>query len=171
MLIVVELPGVISPQFWQRKSTNLRHPNLGMRHTLDSTGPSTDPWGTPLITGFHMNIEPLTVTLRRAIQPILYPSNSPSIKPISLQFSWNVLRWTWLETPIRLLGKAHLYTHKGVQRGNGGRDGITIPCLTTCRSYQLVKGPPPQAQRSTRAQWQAGNPNRGLGEGHTPSGV
>jgi len=31
---------------------------------LKSTGPSTDPWGTPLVTDLHLDIEPLNTALR-----------------------------------------------------------------------------------------------------------
>ena len=34
---------------------------------LKSTHPKTDPWGTPLITSFHLDIEPLITTL--CLQP------------------------------------------------------------------------------------------------------
>lgn len=35
---------------------------LPWKKRLDSTGPSTDPWGAPLITVFHLDVEPWTVT-------------------------------------------------------------------------------------------------------------
>ena len=40
----------------------------------------------PLVTGLHMDIEPLTSTLSVTIQPIPYTVSSPSIKSIFLQF-------------------------------------------------------------------------------------
>ena len=48
---------------------------------LNNTGPNTDPWGMPLITGFHLDIEPLTTTLQVwpssqfLIQEVVRPSN------------------------------------------------------------------------------------------------
>jgi len=71
-----------------------------------------------------------------------------------------------------LHGKGHLHTHKGAGRENGRGDGIIAPCLTTFQahysSHQFVKGPSSQAQRIIKAQWQAVNPNEGVGGGHTP---
>ena len=52
---------------------------------LKSTSPKTVPWGTPLVTGFHLNVEPLITTLS-AFQPIPYPPGSSSVKYTSLQF-------------------------------------------------------------------------------------
>ena len=49
---------------------------------LKSTGPKTDPWRTPLITSFYLDIEPFT-TLTVAFQPIPYP---PAFKSIHIQF-------------------------------------------------------------------------------------
>jgi len=37
--------------------------SVSLINILNSTGPSTDPWGTPLVTGLHLDIEPLTATL------------------------------------------------------------------------------------------------------------
>ncbi|KAK4827142.1 LOW QUALITY PROTEIN: hypothetical protein QYF61_014736 [Mycteria americana] len=37
--------------------------SMSLTKMLNSAGPNTDPWGTPLITGLHLDIEPLTATL------------------------------------------------------------------------------------------------------------
>ena len=50
---------------------------------LNCTNPKTDPWGTPLITDVHLDIELLTTIL---FQPIPYPLNSPPLKLLSFQF-------------------------------------------------------------------------------------
>ena len=62
-------------------------PSTSLMKMLNNTGPSTDPWRTSLVTGLHLDVEPLTVnSLEAAIQPVPYPSNSSPIKSISLQF-------------------------------------------------------------------------------------
>ena len=55
---------------------------------LNSTGPNTNPWGTPLVTDFHLDIEldAIHYPLDETIQLIPHPPNSPSIKSIPLQF-------------------------------------------------------------------------------------
>ena len=47
---------------------------------LNSTGPSTDPWGTPLVTGVHLDIELLTTTLcqRLSNQFLSHRTDHPS---------------------------------------------------------------------------------------------
>lgn len=41
---------------------------------LNNTSPSTDPLGNPLISGLHLDIEPLTVTFSVLIHWIVHPS-------------------------------------------------------------------------------------------------
>jgi len=53
---------------------------------LKSTGPKTDPWGTPLVTSLHLDIEPSVTTLSVTFQPVPHPPGGPPIKSTSLQF-------------------------------------------------------------------------------------
>lgn len=58
----------------------LRVHTIPLMKILNRIGPSMDLSGTPLVTGFHFDIEPLAVTLEDiAIHPAhlrIYPSNS-----------------------------------------------------------------------------------------------
>ena len=59
-------------------------PSVSLIEMLKSSGPRMDPWGTPLITGLHLDMEPLTTALwlrpsnQFLIQHIVQPSN-PSL--------------------------------------------------------------------------------------------
>jgi len=37
--------------------------SMSLIKMLESTGSKTDPWGTPLVSDLHLDIEPLTTTL------------------------------------------------------------------------------------------------------------
>ena len=51
---------------------------------LKSTDPSTNAWGTPLVTALHLDTEQLTTTLW--VPPVPHQLNSSPIKSISFQF-------------------------------------------------------------------------------------
>ena len=51
--------------------------SVSLMKMLNSTCPCIDPWGTPLITGFHLGVELLTVTL------YMQPSSHSLISRIS----------------------------------------------------------------------------------------
>ncbi|NXV25094.1 SSF1 protein, partial [Cepphus grylle] len=53
-------------------------PSMSPTKTLNSTGPSTDPWGTPLVTGFRVDVEPLTATLG------VRPSSHLKVVPVGM---------------------------------------------------------------------------------------
>ena len=53
--------------------------------------PIWTPWETLLVTDVHFKIELLIVTLDVAIQPILHPFDSTSIKPVSVWFKTKIL--------------------------------------------------------------------------------
>lgn len=60
----------------------------------DIEQPYTDPWGTPYITGLHLDIEPLTTALCIwPIQIIPYASDSLSTKYLSQWFSDKHVVW------------------------------------------------------------------------------
>ena len=48
-------------QTWQEFSQS--HCFIPLMKILKSTGPSTDPWGRPLVNDLHPDVEPLTTTL------------------------------------------------------------------------------------------------------------
>lgn len=48
-------------------------PSVSVVEDIKSTGPSTDPLEMPLITDFHLDIEPLTTALWVQSNPVLCP--------------------------------------------------------------------------------------------------
>ena len=62
---------------------------------LNNTGPYTDPWGMPLITGFHLDIEPFITTfwVQPSSQFLIFCVIYPSIKSMSLQFKDKDFMW------------------------------------------------------------------------------
>ena len=65
-------------------------PSVSLIEMLKSSGPRMDPWGTPLITGLHLDMEPLTTALwlrpsnQFLIQHIVQPSN-PSLSNLEIR--------------------------------------------------------------------------------------
>ena len=56
--------------------------SLSLMSKLNKTGPSTDPWGTPLVTSLQLDSAPLMTTpLSSALQPVLKPPHWPLIQP------------------------------------------------------------------------------------------
>lgn len=56
-----------------------------------STGPRTDPRGTPLVNDLHSDMKPLTTALW--LQPVPYPSNSAPIKSRYFQLGKKDVVW------------------------------------------------------------------------------
>ncbi|KAJ7398370.1 hypothetical protein BTVI_125734 [Pitangus sulphuratus] len=50
------------------------------------TGPNTEPWRTPLVTGYQLDAAPFTATLDPALQPVLSPVKSAPVQAMSSQF-------------------------------------------------------------------------------------
>ena len=68
--------------------------SLSLIKMLKSTVPKMVPWGTPLVTSLHLNIELLTTTpLATTIKPILCSPDSPAFKAIALQFRDKDVVW------------------------------------------------------------------------------
>ena len=77
-------------------------PSVSLIEMLKSSGPRMDPWGTPLITGLHLDMEPLTTALW------LRPSNQffthQKVQTSNLYLS-NLEIWMWCGTTPKALHK------------------------------------------------------------------
>lgn len=60
--------------------------SMSLMKILTRTGPSTDSWGTALVTDIHWHLSHWLLPPDATIQPIPYPPNSPTMGSISLQF-------------------------------------------------------------------------------------
>ena len=80
-------------------------PSVSLIEMLKSSGPRMDPWGTPLITGLHLDMEPLTTALwlrpsnQFLIQHILQPSN-PSLSNLEVRLWCRTVSKAQLQLPF-----------------------------------------------------------------------
>ena len=93
-------------------STNLLRVHLmpssvSLMKMLKSTSPKTDPWGTPLVTGLYLNIEPLITTLCLLLsnQFLIHWTVHPSNPYLS-----NLERRMWWGTTSKTLQKSRKMT-------------------------------------------------------------
>ena len=77
-------------------SVHLISLSVSLMKIFNSTCPSTDPWGTPLVTNLHLDIKPLTTTLwmqlsnQFLIHLTVHPSN-PYLSNLERRVLWVTL--------------------------------------------------------------------------------